>query len=216
MAITNLSTPAEERKAARAKLDSLVKTLGLEKRLAAMIGERSTATTRPNEMQEVIPGVFISNYIPASRKDLLHTKKVTHVCCCIGVEPRFPDDFSYLTLNLEDSERQDIAKYFGDAIEFIDGAVKGGGRVLIHCGAGISRSGAITVAYLMHSQRMPLDVALGVAQSARAMVSPNPGFMRQLRAFEAKLFATAAAAAAASTTTTTTAAATGGDQKKDS
>lgn len=57
-------------------------------------------------------------------------------------------------------------------------------RVLIHCIQGISRSGAILVAYLMRSQQLSYESTLKMAQSARAMVAPNSGFADQLRLWQ--------------------------------
>jgi len=41
----------------------------------------------------------------------------------------------------------------------LDGAMSSGGAVLVHCAAGISRSPALAVAYIMYSMGMDLDHA---------------------------------------------------------
>ena len=40
-----------------------------------------------------------------------------------------------------------------------DGAMSSGGAVLVHCAAGISRSPALAVAYIMYSMGLDLDHA---------------------------------------------------------
>lgn len=57
-------------------------------------------------------------------------------------------------------------------------------RVLVHCIQGISRSGAVIVAYLMRSQQLSYESALKMAQNARSIVAPNSGFADQIRIWQ--------------------------------
>ncbi|KAL4991943.1 protein-tyrosine phosphatase-like protein [Aspergillus falconensis] len=59
-----------------------------------------------------------------------------------------------------------------------------GGRVLVHCERGISRSGAVVVAYIMRTLGLPYRTALSIAQLSRPQISPNIGFEWQLRMWE--------------------------------
>lgn len=59
-----------------------------------------------------------------------------------------------------------------------------GGRVLVHCQAGISRSATICLAYLMHTQRVKLQEAFDFVKQRRKVISPNLAFMGQLLQFE--------------------------------
>jgi protein-tyrosine phosphatase len=63
-------------------------------------------------------------------------------------EPAFPDLFEYLYLSLEDTSFEDISRHFDEAFAFIDSARKKGGKVFVHCFAGISRSSTIVTYYL--------------------------------------------------------------------
>jgi hypothetical protein len=54
-------------------------------------------------------------------------------------------------------------------------------KVLIHCVQGISRSGAIIIAYSMRKGSLDYDAALAIARKLRAMIAPNSGFADQLR-----------------------------------
>jgi dual specificity MAP kinase phosphatase len=62
-----------------------------------------------------------------------------------------------------------------------------GGRVLVHCRAGVSRSVTICLAYLMFTARIRLEAAFEHVRSKRSMISPSLNFMRQLEAFEKEL-----------------------------
>ena len=50
-------------------------------------------------------------------------------------------------------------------------------NVLVHCGAGISRSGAAVVAWLMARHGVGRDEALAKVQLARKWVRPNDNFI---------------------------------------
>lgn len=65
-----------------------------------------------------------------------------------------------------------------------DSVKQSGGRVLVHCQAGISRSATICLAYLMHTQRVRLDEAFDFVKQRRQVISPNLAFMGQLLQFE--------------------------------
>ena len=55
--------------------------------------------------------------------------------------------------------------------------------VLVHCGAGISRSATIVVAYLMWYLKLPFMASYKFVQKLRPQISPNLNFVGQLVAF---------------------------------
>jgi len=59
--------------------------------------------------------------------------------------------------------------------------------VLAFCHAGISRSAAICIAYLMQRNCMTMDEAHDYVKSRRTFISPNLNFMRQLHEFDCRL-----------------------------
>lgn len=59
-------------------------------------------------------------------------------------------------------------------------ARRAGGRVLVHCAQGVSRSAAVVIAYLMRTYDMLLNDALALVTACRPCVSPNIGFIYQL------------------------------------
>jgi protein-tyrosine phosphatase len=87
----------------------------------------------------------------------------------------------------DDHPSQDMTQFFETAIAFIGDCIRGDGRVLVHCGAGISRASTVTIAYLMHDLRLRLDQAYSLVKSVRPCIHPNVGFVRQLRAYEKHL-----------------------------
>ena len=88
---------------------------------------------------------------------------------------------SYHHIPIEDSEDVDLIPYLTDACDFIDNAVDAVHNVLIHCQMGQSRSGAVVVAWMMRAFGLDYKGALQKVTAARACVSPNPRFARDLK-----------------------------------
>uniref|UniRef100_A0A3P9NHX2 protein-tyrosine-phosphatase n=1 Tax=Poecilia reticulata TaxID=8081 RepID=A0A3P9NHX2_POERE len=65
-----------------------------------------------------------------------------------------------------------------------DSAMSSGASVLVHCAAGISRSPALAVAYIMYSLEMDLDHAYRFVKERRPSISPNFNFLGQLQHFQ--------------------------------
>jgi dual specificity phosphatase 12 len=57
-------------------------------------------------------------------------------------------------------------------------------QVLVHCIQGISRSGAVVVAFLMRRLSLSYDAALEIAKVYRPIIAPNTGFSEQLRLWQ--------------------------------
>lgn len=62
-----------------------------------------------------------------------------------------------------------------------------GGKVLVHCEAGVSRSPTICMAYLMKTKQLHLKEAFEFIKQRRSVISPNFGFMGQLLQYESEI-----------------------------
>lgn len=129
--------------------------------------------------------IWISDIASAFNKQKLKELGITHVFTTVlGVEPIFPEDFEYMNIPAQDISSQNIQQYFVEGCAFIDKAVQGGGKVLVHCAYGVSRSGSMAIAYLMHKTGRSYDETLAFVKTKRPMVQPNKGFEAQLRLWE--------------------------------
>jgi protein-tyrosine phosphatase len=54
---------------------------------------------------------------------------------------------------------------------------------MVHCKAGMSRSAALVIAYLMIEHKWPYEDAFTYVKKKRHIIAPNEGFVRQLRCF---------------------------------
>ncbi|MBN3320607.1 DUS1 phosphatase, partial [Atractosteus spatula] len=139
---------------------------------------------------EILPFLYLGSAYHASRKDMLDTLGITAL---INVSANCPNHFEghyqYKSIPVEDNHKADISSWFNEAIEFIDSVRNSGGRVFVHCQAGISRSATICLAYLMRTNRVKLDEAFEFVKQRRSIISPNFSFMGQLLQFESQVLA---------------------------
>ena len=77
---------------------------------------------------------------------------------------------------------------FYDSYRFIEEAKKKGGRVLVHCIQGISRSATIVISYIMLTHKFTYDETLKFVEQRRKIVSPNLGFTVQTTIFRQRVF----------------------------
>ena len=63
----------------------------------------------------------------------------------------------------------------------------GGGKILIYCRAGQSRSATLCIAYFMKYHDMSYEEAFQYVKYRRPIIHPNMGFVSQLREYERKL-----------------------------
>jgi Dual specificity phosphatase, catalytic domain/Gelsolin repeat len=140
------------------------------------------------DLSRVTDHVYLGSDSAARDRAALRRHGITHILNCVG--SACPDYFRgdnelvYKTLWLHDSPGEDLASILYDAFDFLESVVvalpPNGGRVLVHCVRGASRSAAVVVAYLMWHHALPFDAALRKVRAARPVADPNLGFAAQL------------------------------------
>ncbi|KAG0199027.1 dual specificity phosphatase 12 [Mortierella sp. GBA30] len=136
------------------------------------------------EMQEIVPGLFLSGSQPSESQEYMQERGITHIIQVTDIPvPRFPGVFVYKVIPVPDMDETNLIQHFSDTYTFINGALEKGGKVLVHCMAGASRSVTIVCAYLMKSQKKTALEALTTVQALRPIAGPNDGFMTQLHLY---------------------------------
>ncbi|OAX41755.1 phosphatases II [Rhizopogon vinicolor AM-OR11-026] len=142
------------------------------------------------ECQEILPGLLLGPFQASKSLDVLQSLGVTHIVCirdkreAFSVRARFPDHFRYLVLDVEDNEDQNVIRLFPEADAFITQALSAGGKVLVHCNGGISLSPAFVVMFVMRHCHLSWEDALHLVQNRRYCISPNGGFLTQIKEYE--------------------------------
>ena len=129
----------------------------------------------------IAPNLYLGSIGAAQSEEQIKEKGITHVLTVArGFDIKCVDGVKYMTVEVADSPDADIRSHFPQCFEFISGAVKSGGNVLVHCFAGRSRSASVCAAYVMCHENIRLEEALMRMRLARPQINPNAGFMAQL------------------------------------
>lgn len=128
--------------------------------------------------------LYISG-IDALRTEVLDSFGITHIVTACAVHS--PSEAVTATRHCHvvpilDTAEANLLRELESALSFIEEAVSAGGKVLVHCFAGQSRSAAVATAYLMRRDGSSVQTALSKIQSVRR-VQPNANFVEQLQVF---------------------------------
>lgn len=102
-------------------------------------------------------------------------------CASVICKVYHPGKFKYRCLWLLDGREEDITCLFYDVIDFIESARQENGHVFIHCQQGVSRSSAMTIAYMMWKNGKDYASTHSEVKKKRNVSNPNAGFVVQVR-----------------------------------
>ena len=136
--------------------------------------------------------------VSRDRRDALVSAGVSHVVSVMRDPPPWlvgkagasdgPLPFEHLHVKVEDTRAADMTPHFPVVSAFLSRAESAGGRALVHCAFGQSRSVTVVVAHLVMSNRgLSLGEALERMRSRRPTACPNPSFLEQLVRLELEL-----------------------------
>ncbi|KAK3922768.1 Dual specificity protein phosphatase 3 [Frankliniella fusca] len=144
------------------------------------------------DCDEVYPNLYIADKRTAQDIDYLLLLGVTHILNVaqqdIQTAIRYRShNINYMGIPMQDDIGFQISLYFYITAGYIDRAIKDGGKVLVNCFRGVSRSGAIALSYLMIKHGIGASLALRIILQKRH-ISPNDGFLNQLSVLDNVLF----------------------------
>ncbi|XP_075019538.1 protein phosphatase Slingshot homolog 3 isoform X3 [Calonectris borealis] len=138
----------------------------------------------------VFPHLYLGSEWNAANLEELQQNRVTHILnVAREIDNFFPALFTYMNVRVYDEETAQLLPHWNDTFLFLSRVRAGGGRALVHCRMGLSRSAATVLAYAMKEFGWPLERALRHVRHCRPGVLPNPGFMRQLDFYQGILHA---------------------------
>ncbi|KAK2837530.1 hypothetical protein Q5P01_014742 [Channa striata] len=142
---------------------------------------------------EVWPRLYIGDQLSAESCVELSKHQFTHILNAAHSKHRGQPDMynsmkiTYMGIEAHDSCEFDMSVNFQAAADFIHRALSRGGKVLVHCHVGVSRSATLVLAYLMLKQHLTLVEAICAVKENRGVI-PNRGFLRQLIRLDGQLF----------------------------
>lgn len=129
----------------------------------------------------ILPGLWQGSAFDTDDEVFMRT--VTHSVSATNVPCSRPGVMC-MHLGVKDSDDAPILRHFERTIHFIHRARAAGGIVYVHCSQGVSRSSALTAAYIMAATGATTAEALTFVICKRPSACPNIGFYRQLKTFE--------------------------------
>ncbi|KAK6620914.1 hypothetical protein RUM43_011213 [Polyplax serrata] len=153
---------------------------------------RDSAFSYLSDITEIKPHLLLCGAV-ALRGNILEELNVT---CVINATRELPDtplpnsteqDTLYLRVNVEDKPDSNILQWLDMVTDIVHQVKMAGGKTLIHCVAGISRSATLCLAYLIRYEDYSLHDAYLLLKSLRHTIRPNSGFFGQLIEFEKQI-----------------------------
>jgi predicted protein tyrosine phosphatase len=176
-----------------------IQSLSLE--LSSGPGSARGASLEDSWKGEILENfLFLGDRVTASDMDRLTTLQITHIVNATEDVSNFFENcghLQYLRCAIKDRSEaaSEIAQHFPKCVEFINGCRASGGRTLVHCRAGVSRSATVVIGYLMVHCHWDLKTALRHVDERR-FVQPNSGFIDWLIELEHNLFGSTSCTAA--------------------
>merc|ERR1711910_291159 len=149
-----------------------------------------------SRMDEVFKNLLIGNQFAAEDSPYLSLNGVTHVVNTAGTVSE-PDcvrpnkeqltnlGIQLLNLEINDKAEVSIQDFFDTTADWIHAALQAGGKVLVNCWQGASRSSSMVLAYLVKHENIKLKEAVRMVKEKRD-IRPNLGFLEQLIKYENK------------------------------
>ncbi|KAF7479835.1 dual specificity protein phosphatase 18-like [Marmota monax] len=151
----------------------------------------SQAVLQPSihDLSQKNSSLYISNGVAANNKHMLSSNHITTVInVSVEVVNTFFEDIQYVQVPVADVPTSHLYDFFDPIADHIHSVEMKQGCTLLHCAAGVSRSAALCLPYLMKYYAMSLLDAHTWTKSCRPIIRPNNGFGEQLIHYEFKLF----------------------------
>uniref|UniRef100_A0A8D1D8T6 Dual specificity protein phosphatase 18 n=1 Tax=Sus scrofa TaxID=9823 RepID=A0A8D1D8T6_PIG len=140
-------------------------------------------------LSQITSSLYISNGVAANNKLMLSSNHITTVInVSVEVANTVYEDIHYMQVPVADTPTSRLCDFFDPIADHIHSVELKQGRTLLHCAAGVSRSAALCLAYLMKYHAMSLLDAHMWTKSCRPIIPANNGFWEQLIHYEFQLF----------------------------
>lgn len=137
-------------------------------------------------MNKIVPGLYIGSIYDSRNQDQLKARGITHILSIHDKDQENLPGYNYLCISVKDNSQANIIEHFRACMHFIHGARLQGGKVLVHCLAGMSRSVTVSTAYLMVITGKHWHDIIAAIQQCRLVARPNTGFKLQLDRYESQ------------------------------
>ncbi|KAF7329005.1 Dual specificity [Mycena venus] len=129
--------------------------------------------------------LYLSDVHTAKSQEVRSNLGITHVLSITppAVPALATTELNHLLIDLPDREFENLLIHLPTTSKWIEDALNEGGKVLVHCNEGASRSVTIVCAYVVKKLQIDSKAALEFVKAKRPNARPNPGFLKQLDAW---------------------------------
>ncbi|XP_046582406.1 dual specificity protein phosphatase 18-like [Haliotis rubra] len=140
-----------------------------------------------NQVAAITKHVYLSSVGGVTQERSLDEHGITHILN-VAMELKdlkYPrEDLKVKRVSLRDAVSENILPHLEYLVDHVHEVACQGGRVAVHCIAGVSRSATVCIAYLVKHHHMTLKQAYQKVYKAREVIYPNNSFWASLVAFE--------------------------------
>uniref|UniRef100_A0A3B3ZIF4 Uncharacterized protein n=1 Tax=Periophthalmus magnuspinnatus TaxID=409849 RepID=A0A3B3ZIF4_9GOBI len=145
-----------------------------------------TLRRQKNKRSNITPSLFLSGSDGAQNGPLVSRKGITLIVNATLAHPSPPlPGVEVLRVPVSDLPSAPLHQHFDRVAERIH---SNSGKTLVHCAAGMSRSPALVMAYLMRFRGVSLQQAHALVRERRPHIRLNRGFWQQLLTYERRLY----------------------------
>ena len=143
------------------------------------IGLQNKIYKTPTPINYICDNVFLGDFRAADNLSLLKEKNISAIInCAYNLPSKFPNELTYLNLNLADEKDVEIIPALEKAYKFIKEDPNR--LIFVHCVHGSSRSGSTVIFYLMKDKNWDYETSFNFIKERRNIIKPNEGFKKQL------------------------------------
>lgn len=132
-------------------------------------------------MNRIIDRIYIGSYSAAQNLEYRNEPLISHILNCTPDMHKDLKAFKIHQININDGYEIPFEEFWS-AQKFLDEAIYEGGRILVHCHAGISRSTGIVAGYLMR-HGFSWEEALELIRRNRPQVYPHANIERSVKKY---------------------------------
>ncbi|XP_041353903.1 dual specificity protein phosphatase 14-like isoform X2 [Gigantopelta aegis] len=143
-----------------------------------------------SQIAQITDHLFLSSAAAVSG-ERVRGLSITHIInCTMDIPNLHVPGVDCIQIHVDDLPSANLSLYFDSVSDKIAQIHQRGGKTLVHCVAGVSRSASLCIAYLMKYYHKTLEDAYRHVKQKRSVIYPNFGFWRQLIDYERRLFRT--------------------------
>ena len=132
---------------------------------------------------EVTDNLFLSD--KNTLKDISEVDKhgVSLVVSVAGGRLQLPAGVEHVKLHVKDDNKDSLLHQLDEVVQLIHHHVSRGDKVVVHCQAGLSRSPAVIMAYLVRFRRLTVEEALAEVRKVRPRARPRERLLEDLQKY---------------------------------